>query len=183
MSILKIAMIVGSLRTASLNRQLANVVVSLTPAELKFSPVRIDDLPLYNQDDDDTPAACVTRLRHEIRDADGVLFVTPEYNRSIPGVLKNAIDHGSRPRGKSVWTSKPAGIIGVSPGRMGTALAQQHLRNVLASLDMPTLAMPEVFLLAADGFFDAAGNVDAQTQKLLQDWTTRFRHWVTTNRR
>lgn len=181
MSIRKIAVIVGSLRAASFNRKLADALVRLAPAELVLSRVRIDDLPLYNQDDDDKPAACVARFRKDVRGADGVLFVTPEYNRSIPGVLKNAIDQGSRPYGQSVWTEKPAGIIGISPGRMGTALAQQHLRNVLASLDMPTLALPEVFLQADDRFFDAAGIVPMEMQKLLQGWLNRFEEWVTTN--
>ena len=180
MSVQTIAVIVGSLRAASFNRKLADAVIRMAPSELAFNSVRIDDLPLYNQDDDDKPAANVARLRTDIRGADGVLFVTPEYNRSIPGVLKNAIDHGSRPYGQSVWKSKPACIIGISPGRMGTALAQQHLRNVLASLDMPTLALPEVFLQADDRFFDAAGNVHPETQKLLQDWLNRFRDWVAT---
>ena len=107
-----------------------------------------------------------------------MLFVTPEYNRSIPGVLKNAIDHGSRPYGESVWARKPAGVIGASIGVIGTAMAQQHLRNVLAYLDMPTLGQPEAFIHAKDGLFDADGSIGAGSQKFLQSWMDRYVAWV-----
>ncbi|HBL52545.1 MAG TPA: NADPH-dependent FMN reductase, partial [Syntrophaceae bacterium] len=143
MSVYKIAVIVGSLRRDSWNLKLANAVVKLAPPELTFKQLQIDNLPLYNQDDDARQAAPVQRLKSEIRDAHGILFVTPEYNRSIPGVLKNALDNASRPYGQNAWAGKPAGILGVSIGVIGTALAQQHLRNVLAFLDMPTLAQTE----------------------------------------
>ena len=139
MTTLKIAVIVGSLRRDSFNRKLTNALVRLAPADFSFDFVEIGDLPLYNQDDDAAQADSVKRLKSEIADAQGLLFVTPEYNRSIPGVLKNAIDHASRPYGQSVWAGKPAGVIGVSVGAIGTALAQQHLRNILAYLDVPTL--------------------------------------------
>lgn len=142
MSPYRIAVVVGSLRQDSFNRMLANAIVKLAPPEVSFKQLAIGDLPLYNQDDDANPAASVKRLKAEITAAQGVLFVTPEYNRSIPGVLKNAIDHASRPYGQSAWQGKPAGVLGVSPGASGTALAQQHLRNILASLDMPTLSQP-----------------------------------------
>jgi chromate reductase len=144
--------------------------------------VRIDDLPLYNQDDDGQPVAAVTRLRKEVAAADGLLFLTPEYNRSIPGVLKNAIDHASRPWGQSVWTGKPAGVLGVSVGVIGTALAQQHLRNILAYLDVPTLGQPEVFLQAKDGLFDADGNIGADSRAFLQGWVDRYVAWVKRNK-
>src|SRR5690606_11522775 len=127
----RIAVVVGSLRKNSYNAQLARVAAAMAQPQLEFQQVRIDDLPLYNQDEDGHQAGPVRRMKQEIRAADGVLFVTPEYNRSIPGVLKNAIDHGSRPFGDSAWEGKPAGILGSSPGAMGSALAQQHLRNVL----------------------------------------------------
>ena len=118
------------------------------------------------------------RLKASIAGARGLLFVTPEYNRSIPGVLKNAIDHASRPYGKSAWTGKPAGVIGVSVGAIGTALAQQHLRNVLAYLDMPVLGQPEAFLHAKDGMFDQLGDIEESTGRFLQGWMDRYVAWV-----
>ncbi|MGL5114271.1 MAG: NADPH-dependent FMN reductase, partial [Beijerinckiaceae bacterium] len=132
MSQYQIAVFVGSLRKESFNRKLATALARLAPAGFAFKQIEIGDLPFYNQDDDASPPASVERLKAAIAAADGLLFVTAEYNRSIPGVLKNAIDHASRPYGKSVWAGKPAGIIGVSLGAIGTAMAQQHLRNVLA---------------------------------------------------
>jgi chromate reductase len=144
--------------------------------------VRIDDLPLYNQDDDGQPVAAVTRLRKEIAAADGLLFLTPEYNRSIPGVLKNAIDHASRPWGQSVWTGKPAGVLGISVGAIGTALAQQHLRNILACLDVPTLGQPEVFLQGKEALFEADGNIGADSRAFLQGWVDRYVSWVKRNK-
>ena len=128
MSQYNIAVIVGSLRKDSFNRKLATALARLAPADFRFTQVRLDDLPLYNQDDDGQQAASVLRLKGEIKAAQGLLFVTPEYNRSIPGVLKNAIDHASRPYGQSAWAGKPAGVIGASVGAIGTAMAQQHLR-------------------------------------------------------
>jgi chromate reductase len=175
-----IAVLVGSLRKESFNRRLAAELKRFGEGRLRFVDVGIGDLPLYDQDDDDAPAAEVVRLRDAIRAADGVWFVTPEYNRSIPGVLKNAIDHGSRPYGKSVWKGKPAGVIGISVGSIGTALAQQHLRNVLAYLDMPTLGQPEVFLHAKEGFFDAEGRVSEGSRKFLQSWVDAYVAWIGT---
>jgi chromate reductase len=139
--------IVGSLRRDSFNRKLASAIARLAPAEFSFQQVEIADLPLYNQDDDANPAESIKRLKTEILAAQGLLFVTPEYNRSIPGVLKNAIDHASRPYGQSAWAGKPAGILGASVGSTGTCMAQQHLRNILAYLDVPTLGQPEAFIL------------------------------------
>ena len=133
MSGYQIAVIVGSLRKESFNRRLADAVIRLAPAEFSFKQLKIDDLPLYNQDDDGNQAEPVKRLKNEIKAAQGLLFVTPEYNRSIPGVLKNAIDHASRPYGQNAWAGKPAGVLGASIGAIGTAIAQQHLRNVLAA--------------------------------------------------
>src|SRR6478752_1135985 len=138
----KIAVVVGSIRRESFNQQLAQALAKMAPQGFEFAFSRIDDLPLYNQDDDKAQAPSVLRLKGELTAAQGVLFVTPEYNRSIPGVLKNAIDHASRPYGQSAWNGKPAGIVGITPGTMGTSMAQQHLRNVLANQDMPTLAQP-----------------------------------------
>jgi len=173
-----IAVIVGSLRQESFNRKLANAIVKLAPAEFSFKQVPIGDLPLYNQDDDANQAESVKRLKTEITAAQGILFVTAEYNRSIPGVLKNAIDHASRPYGQSAWAGKPAGMLGASPGASGTAMAQQHLRNVLASLDMPTLGQPEVFIQVRDGLFDVADDIGAGSKKLLQNWMDQYVAWV-----
>ena len=174
----QIAVIVGSIRKDSFNRTLARAVSKLAPPEFIFKEAGIGDLPLYNQDDDASPAEPVKRLKNEIASANGLLFVTPEYNRSIPGVLKNALDHASRPYGQSVWTGKPAGIIGVSVGPIGTALAQQHLRNILAYLNVPTLNQPEVFLQVKDGLFDAAGNIGPDSKAFLQNWMDQFVGWV-----
>ena len=174
----RIAVVVGSLRRDSLNRKFAHAVVKLAPAGFVFDQVQIGDLPLYNQDDDANPAAPVQRLKAEIASAQGLLFFTPEYNRSMPGVLKNAIDHASRPYGQSAWAGKPAGVLGVSVGATGTALAQQHLRNVLAYLDVPTVGQPEAFIHAKDGLFDDAGDIGANSRKFLQGWMDRYVAWV-----
>lgn len=178
MSQYQIALVVGSLRRDSFNRKLADALVALAPPELSFKRVRIDDLPLYNQDDDASPADPVKRLKAEITAAQGVLFVTPEYNRSIPGVLKNAIDHASRPYGQSVWAGKPAGVVGASVGATGTSMAQQHLRNILAYLDMPALGQPEVFIHVKEGLFDKGGNLAAESKAFLQGWMDRYVAWV-----
>ena len=174
----KIAVLVGSLRKDSFNRKLAAALASMAPEGVSFQHLEIGDLPLYNQDDDASPAEEVTRLKQAIADAQGVLFVTPEYNRSIPGVLKNAIDHASRPYGKSAWAGKPAGIIGASVGAIGTAMAQQHLRNVLAYLDMPTLGQPEAFIHAKDGLFDEDGSIGANSKQFVQGWLDAYLAWV-----
>jgi chromate reductase, NAD(P)H dehydrogenase (quinone) len=179
MSQYPIALVVGSLRRESFNRRLANAVIKLAPPESSFQPVRIDDLPLYNQDDDASPAETVKRLKLEITAARGLLFVTPEYNRSVPGVLKNAIDHASRPYGQSVWKGKPAGVMGASVGAPGTSMAQQHLRNMLAYLDVPALGQPEVFIHVTDGFFTPDGGVaSAESTAFLQGWMNRYVEWV-----
>jgi chromate reductase len=178
MSQYQIAVIVGSLRQDSLNRKLATAIGRLAPPEYSFKQVSIGDLPLYNQDDDAHPALAVLRLKEEIKAAHGLLFVTPEYNRSIPGVLKNALDHASRPYGHSAWVGKPAGVIGISVGTIGTAVAQQHLRNILAYLDVPTLGQPEIFLQAKDGLFDESGNIGAGSQAFLQAWMNQYLAWI-----
>jgi len=173
-----IAVIVGSLRRDSLNRKLADAVVKLAPPEFSFKQVQIGDLPLYNQDDDANPAESVKRLKAEIAAAQGLLFLTPEYNRSIPGVLKNAIDHGSRPYGQSVWAGKPGGILGVSIGATGACMAQQHLRNILAYLNVPTLGQPEAFIQAKAGLFDESGNIGADSKEFMQAWMDYYVSWV-----
>ena len=174
-------MLVGSLRRDSFNARLAAAVAKLAPAEFTFKTLQIGDLPLYNQDDDGNQAAPVKRLKSEIAASQGLLFVTPEYNRSIPGVLKNAIDHASRPYGQSAFAGKPGGVIGVSVGAIGTAVAQQHLRNVLAYLDVPTLGQPEVFIQAKEGLFNPDGSIGTESRQFLQGWVDRYMAWVEKN--
>ena len=175
----QIAVIVGSLRKDSLNRKLASALENLEHPELLFKQVQIGDLPLYNQDDDDNQAASVKRLKREISSSHGLLFVTPEYNRSIPGVLKNAIDHGSRPHGQNSWEGKPAGILGVSVGSLGTAAAQQHLRNILVCLDVAALAQPEAFIQLKDGLFEEAGDtIGAGSKPFFQNCMNKYVAWV-----
>ena len=178
MSHYQIAVVVGSLRKESFNRQLANAIVKLAPSEFSFKQVQIGNLPLYNQDDDASQAESVKQLKAEITASQGLLFVTAEYNRSIPGVLKNAIDHASRPYGQSAWAGKPAGVLGVSVGAIGSAMAQQHLRNILAYLDVPTLGQPEAFIQAKDGLFDDSGNIGSGSKKFLQGWMDQYVAWV-----
>ena len=173
----RIAVIVGSLRKDSFNRKLADALPGLAP-DAEFTQLRIDDLPPYNQDDDGAPAEPVKRLKGEIAAAAGVIFVTPEYNRSMPGVLKNAIDHASRPYGQSAWQGKPAGVLGVSIGAAGSAMAQQHLRNVLAYLDMPTLGQPEVFIQNKEGLFAGDGKLGESTAKFVKGWMDAYLAFV-----
>ena len=176
-----IAVIVGSLRNESLNRKLADGLVRLAPEEFSFTKVSIGDLPLYNQDDDDTPADAVIRMKNVVRSASGLLIVSPEYNRSVPGVLKNALDHGSRPAGQSVWAGKPAGIIGVSTGAIGTALAQQHLRNILSYLDVSVMRQPEAYLRLREGMFNADGAIGEGSLPLLRNWMDHYGNWIVKN--
>jgi chromate reductase len=178
MSQYKIAVIVGSLRRDSFNRRLADAVARLAPQYFVVTQSAIGDLPLYNQDDDAAQAEPVRRLKREVGAAQGLLFVTPEYNRSIPGVLKNALDHGSRPYGQNTWAGKPAGVLGASVGAIGSAMAQQHLRNVLAYLDVPTMGQPEAFIHVKEGFFDAAGDLAVGSKVFLQAWMDRYVNWV-----
>ena len=175
----QIGYVVGSLRKDSNNRKLANVLIKLAPPDFIFKELKIGDLPLYNQDDDKVQAPEVQRLKSELRACDAVMFVTAEYNRSIPGVLKNALDHASRPYGQSAWSGKPAGIIGTSIGPIGTAVAQSHLRTCLGYLDMPTLGQPEAYLQVKEGFFDESGNVAIpEIKKFLHSWMDKYVAWV-----
>jgi len=175
----QIGYVIGSLRKESINRKLANALIKLGPTDFSFKELKIGDLPLYNQDDDKAQASVVQRLKSELRAVDAVMFVTAEYNRSIPGVLKNALDHASRPYGQSAWAGKPAGIIGASIGTISTAVAQLHLRTILAYLDMPTLGQPEAYLQIKDGFFDEAGNIASpDTRKFLHGWMDKYVAWV-----
>jgi chromate reductase len=174
----QIAVVVGSLRRDSFNRKLADGVIRLAPPEFSFKHIEIADLPLYNQDDDANQSAPVKRIKSEIAASQGLLFFTPEYNRSMPGVLKNAIDQASRPYGASAWAGKPAGVMGASVGPVGTSMAQQHLRNVLAYLDVPTMGQPEAFIHAKEGLFDDAGNIGPASKQFLQGWMDKYVTWV-----
>ena len=174
MSQYQIAVIFGSLHQDPFNLTLANAMVKLAPSEFTFKQVQIEDLPLYNQDDDANQTESVKRFKNEISAAQGLLFVTHEYNHSIPGVLKNAIDHVSRPYGQSAWEGKPAGILGASPKASGIAKSHQHLRNVLAFLD----GQPEAFVHVKEGLFDEAGNIGADSKQFLQNWMDRYVVWV-----
>ena len=178
MASLNIAVVVGSIRKDSFNRQFAQALVKQFPAEVKAHFVRIDDLPLYNQDSDgQAPSAPVQRLRDEVAAADGVLFVTPEYNRSIPGALKNAIDQASRPWGKSKWAGKPGAVCGVSIGAVGTAVAQAHLRSVLSFLAMPEIGQPEMYIQWKDGLV-VDGAIGEASREHVQKFVDAFVAWV-----
>ncbi|MET0550468.1 MAG: NADPH-dependent FMN reductase [Xanthomonas sp.] len=179
MSQYRIAVFVGSLRKESFNRRLAHALERLAGDRASFEYVEIGDLPLYNQDHDHDYPEQGRRLKTQVSDADAVLFVTPEYNRSIPGVLKNAIDLGSRPYGESAFAGKPAAVCGTSPGAIGTAMAQQHLRNVLAYLDMPVLGQPEIFLQFKEGLISEDGAIDDErTRKFLAGFVDKFIAWI-----
>lgn len=180
MKALRIAVLVGSARPGSLNRSLAKALTCLADAELSFVFCRIDDLPLFDQD---VLAAgfppTVDRFRREIEAAHGVLIVTPEHNRSITAMLKNALDWLSRPAGANAWTGKPVAIAGASAGRLGTVAAQQHLRAILGYLDMPTMGQPEVYLYVTPGLITPDGEIaDETTRAFLQGYMKKFHRWV-----
>ncbi|MCC6195643.1 MAG: NAD(P)H-dependent oxidoreductase [Burkholderiales bacterium] len=177
-----VAVLVGSLRKESLNRKMANNLRELTPASMTLEIVEIGQLPLYNQDvETDLPQAWAT-FRQRIKRADAVLFVTPEYNRSVPGVLKNAIDVGSRPSGQSVWSGKPCGVISVSPGAIGGYGANHHLRQSFVFLDMPALQQPEAYIGAAAGLFDEQGKLaNDSTRTFLKKYLETFANWIERN--
>jgi chromate reductase len=175
----RIAVFVGSLRKDSFNRRLARAVEKLAPDEFDFQHVRIDDLPLYSQDFDSDYPPAARRLKQDVEAADGLLFVTPEYNRSIPGVLKNAIDIASRPWGTNSFTGKPGAVIGTSIGAPGSAMAQQHLRNSLAYVNVLLLAQPEVFVHFREGLIDADGTIgNEDTKKFLHGFVDNYVAWV-----
>jgi chromate reductase len=180
--IIDVAVIVGSLRKDSLNRKTATALIELAPGELKLSIVEIGDLPLYNQDLDDNPPRQWVEFKERLNRSGAVLFVTPEYNRSVPGPLKNAIDVGSRPYGKSAWSGKPGAVVSVSPGAAGAFGANHHLRQSLVFLNVPTMAQPEVYLGHADMLFDENGKLaNDGTKKFLQGFMQSFANWVIAN--
>jgi chromate reductase, NAD(P)H dehydrogenase (quinone) len=175
-----IVVIVGSLRKESFNRKMANALRELAPASLELGIVEIGQLPLYNQDlDPDNVPAAWKEFRDRMKKADGVLFITPEYNRSIPAPLKNAIDVGSRPYGQSVWDQKPAAVISVSPGQIGGFGANHHLRQSLVFLNMPAMQQPEAYIGGADQLFDASGKITNDgTRGFLTKFMEAYAAWV-----
>lgn len=175
----KIAVVVGSLRKASINRRFAQALGKLAGDRLTFQIVELDDVPMFNQDHEAEPPASVLRLREEIRAADGVLLVTPEYNRSIPPVLKNAVDWVSRPYGKNGWAGKPGAIIGTTGGAVGTAAAQSHLRSIMSVLEVQLMTQPELYFVTRDGLINDDFDVtDEETRAFLQGWVDKFAGWV-----
>lgn len=175
----KVAVMVGSLRKESFNRKLANALEKMGGERFDMEFLEIGSLPLYNQDlESDFPQEA-TRIKDSIRDADAILFVTPEYNRSVPGVMKNAIDWASRPYGDSAFAGKPAAVCGTSPGAIGTACAQQDFRSMMGYLDVPLMGAPEVYLQFKDGMIDGNGNVTSDdTREFLQGFVDKFAAWV-----
>lgn len=180
-----VAVIVGSLRKDSVNRKLALALADLAPASLKLEIVEIGDLPLYNQDSDgDAPPAAWVVFRQLMKDMDAVLFVTPEYNRSVPAALKNALDVGSRPYGQSVWDGKPGAIVSASPGAIGGFGANHHLRQSLVFLNVPVLQQPEAYIGGADKLFDAEGQINNEgSRAFLQKFIQTFAAWIEANLR
>lgn len=175
-----VAVLVGSLRKASLNRKMALALKELAAGRLDLALIEIGDLPLYNEDiDGETPPAAYTAFRNSVRSADAVLFVSPEYNRSIPGGLKNAIDVGSRPYGKSVYSGKPAAVITVSPGAIGGFGANHHLRQCLVFLDMPVMQQPEAYIGGAGDAFGPDGALAKEaTKAFAQKFIDSFADWI-----
>ena len=180
----KIAVFVGSLRKQSLNRNMAQAFMALAPASLEFDMLPIGQLPFYNQDRDDegAPAPEWSAFREQVQGFDGVLFFTPEYNRSVPAVLKNALDVGSRPYGKSVWNGKPGAVVSVSPGAIGGFGANHHLRQSLVALNVATMPAPEAYIGGAAGLFDAEGRLaNESTRTFAAGFMQKFAAWVEAN--
>src|ERR1035437_2648126 len=179
MSKKNIAVIVGSLRKESLNRKMANALIAIAPETLNLKILEIGELQMYNQDLDETPPAVWTDFRNQLKSFDGILFVTPEYNRSVPAVLKNAIDVGSRPYGKNSWNGKPAAIVSVSPGHLGGFGANHHLRQSLVFLNVPVMAQPEAYIGNAGELFDDHGNmIQESTREFSRKFMLAFSEWV-----
>ena len=176
-----VAVLVGSLRKASLNRKVAHALAELAPEGLKLQQVGIGDLPLYDEDSEASPPPAWTAFRDAVRPVDALLFVTPEYNRSVPGGLKNAIDVGSRPYGASVWSGKPGAVISVSPGAIGGFGANHHLRQSLVFLDVPCMQQPEAYIGGAGTIFDAQGELaDERVKGFLSKFINAFAAWIET---
>jgi chromate reductase len=178
----RVAVLAGSLREESINRKAAHALIELAPSNLQPAIVEIGALPLYNQDSEAAAPAAWTQFREAIKAAEAVLFVTPEYNRSIPAALKNAVDVGSRPYGQNAWNAKPGAVVSASPGAIGGFGANHHLRQSLMSVNVRVMPQPEVYLSAADKLFDADGRLANQgTREFLQKFMQAFAAWIATN--
>jgi chromate reductase len=176
-----IAVLVGSLRRESFTRKMAKELMKLSPGSLKLEIIEIGGLPLYNQDSEDNPPVAWTEFRDRIKNIDGVLFVTPEYNRSVPGALKNALDVGSRPYGKSAWEGKPGAVVSVSPSAIGGFGANHHLRQSMVFLNMPAMQQPEAYIGQAADLFDEHGSlVNESTHEFARKFMLAFATWVET---
>jgi chromate reductase len=176
----RVGVIVGSLREGAFTRLMARALLELAPPSLQLFDIEIGALPHYNQDlETDAPPAEWTRFRQQVKSADGILFVTPEYNRSIPGVLKNALDVGSRPWGMSAWNGKPAAVISQSPGALGGMAAAHHLRQVLLAVNLAAMPYPEAYIFASGSLFDDSGRLQsAPTREFLTDFMLAFDAWI-----
>lgn len=181
----KVGLIVGSLRKDALTRSMARALPELAPASLQFVDIDIGDLPLYDEDlETASPPAQWTRFREEVKSVDGILFITPEYNRSIPGALKNALDIGSRPWGRSAWDGKPAGVVSQSPGALGGMAAAHHLRQVLLAVNVVAMPHPEAYIPLVATLFDASGRLQhAPTREFMTGFLVAFATWIERLRR
>lgn len=178
-AIRKVAVLVGSLRKESFSRKLALALIAQAPESLTLEIIEIGQLPLFNQDDEAQPPAASTEFKKRIAESDAALFITPEYNRSVPGVLKNAIDVASRPYGKSAWQGRPAAVISLSPGGLGAFGANHHLRQALVFLDMPTMTQPEAYIGGAADLFDEHGALKKpETKQFLEKFLAAFATWI-----
>ena len=174
-----IAVLVGSLRPEGFSKTVARTLISLAPSSLEFEFVEIGDLALYNMELEEAVPPAWAEFRSKVRSKDALLFVTPEYNRSIPGALKNAIDVGSRPYGHSVWSEKPAGVVSVSPGNMGAFGANHHLRQTFVFLNVPVMQQPEAYIGGVVKLFDSEGNlVDEGTREFFRTYMNAFETWI-----
>jgi chromate reductase len=177
-----VAVFVGSLRKESLNRKLANALIKMAPQSLKMEIIEIGHLPLFNQDFEADPPSAAREFKQRVEAADALLFITPEYNRSVPGALKNAIDIGSRPYGKSSWSGKPGGVISVSPGAIGGFGANHHLRQSLVFLNVPVMQQPEAYISNAGGLFDDKGEIaNDTTREFMQKYLQSYEQWIDRN--
>lgn len=182
MKLFKIAVFVGSLRKESYNLKTAKALIALAPESLSLEIINISSLPFFNEDLEATPPQEWLKLREQIKAADGVLFLTPEYNRSVPAVLKNAIDVGSRPYGQNSWDGKPGAVVSVSIGNISGFGANHHLRQSLVFVNVPAMAQPEAYIGDASGLFDDNGNVtNESTKDFLRKFMEAFAQWVETH--
>lgn len=175
---LNVFCLVGGIASNSLNRKLFKVVEELAPDSITLRTFEIKKLPYFSQDIEHDPPDSIIRFKDMIREADAVLFITPEYNRSLPGVLKNAVDWGSRPYGQNLWDRKPAGVMGASTGNIGTFGAQHHLRQILAYLNMSVMGQPEFYFNAKDAFDNRGRLKSEKTREFVQNYWSAFLAWV-----